>query len=236
MTYNLKDVSSWGFTGAEYDVLEVNLMATDEVINDYWDTSYDVMSREIERVYNNTSLSGGLTRKYSTDLSLDCDNLRDSANSWLNNNGFHGDGVYCWFVGSCAAHDIYFADLEGAWNNRRIAFVGQLSRDSIHQLAVQTIHESLHPYLYADSCEKIQEEILNGDTGGQNSNDHNLGDVYTSWWGDDASPMLRHYGDSEATAGNCSDNAWTVDGYSSDVNDCTMRALEMSSEHAAGNH
>lgn len=236
MSYDVVDIQSHGDTGSTYGVLEINVMRDSMADNAYWDKAYNYVSSEVERIYNNTSLDGAITRKYDTDALIDCDNLFQSGREWLDANDLTHDGVFQWIVGGCS--DTFIAVASGghdAWNQREQGFVGQNSRDNKHQVATQAIHEGLHPYLAADNCNQIISDILNGDTDGDNSNDHNLGDVYTGF-GDESSPMLGHYGDYEAEAGNCNDNALTVDGYSKNVNSCTMRALELSSEHDAGNH
>lgn len=236
MSYDLIDSAFHGDIGNTYSTLEINVMRESSADDAYWDKAYDYVSKEVERIYNNTSLDGAITRKYDTDASIGCDSLFSDGNDWLNNNDINGDGVYQWIVGGC--EDTFVAVASGGhdgWNQREQGFVGQNSRSNKHQVATQAVHEGLHPYLAADNCDQIIDDILNGDTDGDNSNDHNLGHVYTGW-GDDASPMLGHYGDYEAEAGNCSDNAWTVDGYSRKVTSCTMEALELSSDHDAGNH
>lgn len=236
MSYDVVDIESHGDTGSTHGVLEINVMRDSLADTAYWDKAYNYVANEVGRIYNNTSLDGALVRKYDTDALIDCDNLFQSGNKWLDANDLTHDGVFQWIVGGCSNTFIAVAAPgPGAWNKRKQSFVGQNSRKNKHQVATQAVHEGLHPYLAADNCNKIINDILNGDTDGDNSNDHNLGDVYTTK-GDKSSPMLGHYDDYEAEAGNCNDNAQTVDGYSRKVTSCTMTALELSSEHDAGNH
>lgn len=237
MSYDIVDSKYNGDTGSTYGVVEVNVLR-EHADKSYWDRAYKYVSNELDRIYNNTSLDGTIARKYETDATIACDNLFEDGNQWLDDNGITGDGNHLWIIGGCS--DTHIATSgggdNGAWNSRTQSFVGQNSYPNEHEVAFSSVHEGLHSHLAANTCDKIRSEILNGDTDDDNSDDHNLGMVYTSSWGDDASVMLGHYGNDEAGAGDCNDTAWTIDGYQEDVTDCTLRALEMSSEHAAGNH
>jgi hypothetical protein len=79
------------------------------------------------------------------------------------------------------------------------------------------IMEAFHNFI--DHC-KIEHLIRD--------NEHDLGKVYSNYWGDKASPMVTTYTSGHQEHGNCSDGAWTVDGYSHDLTSCTITACDES--------
>ncbi|PSP78428.1 hypothetical protein BRC81_07745 [Halobacteriales archaeon QS_1_68_20] len=239
MSYDIVDSSYNGDTGSTYGVAEINVMRESSASQSYWDRAYSYISDELDRIYQNTSLDGTIARKYDTDADIGCNNLFDDGNQWLDDNGLTGDGSHVWIVGGC--DDTHIATSgggdNGAWDSRTQGFVGENTYPNEHEVAFSAIHEGLHTHLAANTCDRVRSEVLNGETTDDgNSDDHHLGMVYTSWWGDDASVMLGHYGNDIADNGDCDQTAWTIDGYDNDVTDCTLRALELSSEHAAGQH
>lgn len=210
-------------------VLEVNVMRMQGAPTDLWDKQYNYIVDALDQAYNDNRVPGILARKIDTDANLGCSSLLVDGNTWLDNNNW-GDGLYLW-VGEC--NDNPFAsDHEGGWDSRTQAFVHADYYPTVHETAVSGIMEALHPYLYNLSCTDVQTEA-----GG--SEDHQLGKVRlgSNRFGefDLSTPMLGHYGKDKALAGNC--DQWDdKEGYTEVLTDCTLKSLEYSWNHAAGNH
>ncbi|WP_144060690.1 hypothetical protein [Salinarchaeum sp. Harcht-Bsk1] len=220
------------------ELLVINIMRTPNTGSGAWDIMFDYVSIELERIYNNSSIDGYIARKYDTTYDPGCatrELMGEDALNWLDDENLNAPGSYVFLNDVCTYGDSdMFAWGGSSWKEPTVAFVAEHARQP-HGLGVQAIHEGLHNYLHTDECSVVINQILDGDTGCSSSEDHNLGTAHTSYWGDEATPMLGWYGQCEATAGNCSDWAWTTDKIT-ECSSCTVEALEASAAHDAGQH
>lgn len=238
MGADLKDVKLGGDMSSAY-LLVINIMRTQNISSGIWDTVFDYAAMEMERIYQNSSIDGYIVRKYDTTYDPGCaprDYMAEDAFSWMNDNNLDSPGTYVWLNDVCIrdGSDL-FAWGVASWDEPTVAFIAEHARNTAHRLGVQAIHEGLHNYLLEDQCSVVKNQILDGGSCSGNADDHNLGQVYTSLTGDEASPMLGWYGRCVATAGDCSDWA-IVNNRTRECTSCTIQALEESAAHLAGEH
>lgn len=209
-----------GDTGANY-VLEVNVMGCKYASSSALDSAYAGIQDALQEVYDNTDVVGTIARKYETDNALDCDNHWDDGNTWLDNNGFNGDGVYLW-VTNCG---LAVSASWGGWENRRQAFVSTDWYGEGQFLSVMAIQEGLHSYL-KEQCSYVQ-DLTDG-----TDDEHALGDLQTINGTQKSSPLAATYvDDGLAGKGDCNDDG-SANGGTRSLTWCTRDGLEYSRDHA----
>lgn len=227
MGYDVVDSKYNGTIGGD-EVLEVNVMQAKGVQDKYWDRTYNYVSDVLDTAFNEDLVPATIARKYTTDYDIDCNNKFSSGNTFLDDNSL-GDGQYLWVV-TC---DAAVAARRGAWGGRRQGFIGTNRYPTVHETAFSGVHEALHPYIYSEICDKIQNNLAEDPT------DHPLGKVINDgslFNPNRATIMLGHYGKDVATASKKCTRYKDVDGYDITLSDCSKTALEYSWKHAAGKH
>lgn len=226
MSYTVVDSVSHGDVAGDY-VLEVNVMREQGADTVYWDKQYEYIVHALDEAYYNGYVPNTHARKIDTDADLSCSDTLADGNTWLNNN-LDQDGLYLWVV---PCNEEPFACChESGWTGRHQAVIYTWTYPTVEETAIHGIMEALHPFLYNKSCTKVQEEA-NGEE------DHYLGHVMPDsdesyGWN---TPMLGAYGKTKAKKGKC-DN-WNDDReYTNSLTVCTLRSLEYSWNHEAGNH
>ncbi|WP_276259437.1 hypothetical protein [Haloglomus litoreum] len=237
MSYTVKDRYQ-PYEGSG-ELIEVNVLKESYADWDYVDKVYEFVKDALDQCYQEGDFPGGiLARKIETDAVLSCEspNYFQDGNEFLDDNGIYGDGSYLWVIGGCGNFFVAEAAVEGAWQERRQAFIDQSTRPSKRLTAIQGIHEALHPYLHAENCNEVIQQVLSGEETSGNSNDHGLGMVRPGLiMPSMTTPMLNYYGQAEAETGDCSN--WESDHDHGDtLAECTIEALELSRDHSLGQH
>lgn len=227
MSYDIVDMHAEN-TDANF-VLEINVMADEGAPTNYWDEQYNYIVSVLDQAYNDNRVPGILGRKVDTDADLAPDNLIDDGNAWLDAN-IWGDGLYLWVVP--VSKKPFACCHESGWDGRHQAFIPTDYYPTKEETTITGIMEALHPYLYNQSCQDVKDE-------GGGEDDHALGHVHLAsnnfGENDEATPLLAGYGKDIAKAGNC--DSWDdKEGYTTSLTNCTLRSLEYSWNHAAGNH
>jgi len=242
MTYDIKD--SYTNSGSD-DSMVINVMRDSGADKSRWNLSYETLKSMTDEIHNNMNITTGV-RKIDTDINLPCgpddSDLRTAANNWLDDNYIYWSEVFLWIVGPCSQF-IATSNAEG-WTVRSNSFLGAHTRsdDTAHKQS--TRHEALHPYLLGDAnnsqygrCQEVVDQVLNNEsTPNGNSDDHCLGEVTFEAYGSTAtSPMLGFYEQNTAEVGDC--DYWEPPAFrNTELSHCTHQALELSRQHANGNH
>ncbi|MFB6194436.1 MAG: hypothetical protein ABEI75_05165 [Halobaculum sp.] len=226
MSYSVVDSRYQGDTGGSH-VLEVNVMREQSADTDYWDKQYQFVLDALDQAYSGDYVPATIARKYDTDADLDCNDLLNSGNNWLDNNLSGYDGMYLW-VADCS-NTPFACCHESGWDGRHQGFTMTGTYPTVTETATTGVMEALHPYLYNFSCPDVQNEA-NGDE------DHALGQrTYYYKSKHEITPMLGHYDKATAQTGDC-DN-WEDDAeFTANLTYCTLVSLEYSWNHDAGNH
>lgn len=226
MSYTKTGGQTWGDETADY-AIRFNVLKAQNPSTSKLDTVYDGLVQAVDRIYHNTAIPGAFVRKYTTDQEFTCSNKIDDGQNWLDNNGFTSRGCHLW-VYLCNDSVGY----EGAWENRRQAFVDAdaYSGDKLANVGVQ---EALHTYILHPTCDYVVNEAGNSDSEGE----HALGCITKDSEApttDLITPMVTTYEDTWSSTGNCNDNDLS-NNWGQFVTDCTVDSMYYSMDHAQNN-